>query len=120
VPCTNYDNKLSFKQYYNNGSICCVMTNMTVCLATARQARSHVTIIQQRFPVIANSNRSGSAFARQRFASFRYNRYKRQNHDFFGVVASIEFPGSYKREFIREFNSVIDSFVREFRRQISS
>jgi hypothetical protein len=36
---------------------------------------------------------------------FRYNGYKRPNHKVFGVVAPVRCSRSYKREFIREFNS---------------
>jgi catalase (peroxidase I) len=36
------------------------------------------------------------------------------------AVLSLRFSPSYKREFIREFKSVTDSFVREFRRQFNT
>jgi hypothetical protein len=44
----------------------------------------------------------------------------RQKHELFGVVAATPYSRNYKREFIGELNSVIDSSVTKFRIQFSS
>jgi hypothetical protein len=38
---------------------------------------------------------------------FRYNGYRRPNHEVFGVVAPIRSTRRYKREFTREFKKFI-------------
>jgi hypothetical protein len=70
-----------------------------------------------------------SPFARQRLATTHSRCTTYINKDIpvttgewqlFELVAAIRSSRNYRRDFIREFNSVIDSFVREFRRQFNS